>query len=122
MRSLRVFADGVLVAGDVRDATRFFDRFKGLMWQLALEPGAGLLLQPGGSVHTFGMRFPIDVFFLDRDSIVLGVHERVAPKRVCFAPYGTRSTLELWAGARADAAIKLRQRLRFEDGGYRALP
>ena len=95
---LQVFADGVLVADEVRAATRFFDRLRGLIWKRRLGRGEGLLLQPGGSVHTFGMRFAIDVLFLDQHYAVLDVCDNVAPNRMCLAPRGTRATLELRRG------------------------
>ncbi len=58
----------------------------------------GLLLVPGGSVHTLGMRFNIDVVFLNRQMRVLGVAENVAPWRIVIAPKDTMRVLELAAG------------------------
>lgn len=50
-----------------------------------LEPeaaGPGLLIPRCRSVHTLGMRFPIDVVFLDRQGVCLSVRRRVGPGRV----------------------------------------
>jgi uncharacterized protein len=45
-------------------------------------PGHALLLPRCRSVHTFGMRFPLDLIWLDRDGRVLRVDEAVPPWRV----------------------------------------
>jgi uncharacterized protein len=52
---------------------------------LALLPreraGAGLLIPRSRSVHTIGMRFPLDLIFLDSDSSVVGLRREVPPGR-----------------------------------------
>jgi uncharacterized protein len=74
-----------------------FTRMRGLLGRRGLAQGEGLLLQPAGSIHTFFMRFPIDVVFLDRDGRVLRVAESVRPWRTA-AARGARAVLELRAG------------------------
>lgn len=51
-------------------AERFFDRLKGLMGTKELNLDAGLLIKPCNSIHTFFMKFPIDVAFMDKDGQV----------------------------------------------------
>jgi uncharacterized protein len=72
-------------------------RMRGLMGRRALEPGSGLLLRPAPSVHTFFMRFAIDVAFLDREGRVLKVVPELRPWRVAGCR-GARQVLELAAG------------------------
>lgn len=72
-------------------------RLRGLLGRKPLRPGEGLLLSPCDGVHTFGMGYPLDVLFLDRDDTVLGWREGVRPWRACRQP-GARSTLELCVG------------------------
>ncbi|MGI9019117.1 MAG: DUF192 domain-containing protein [Solirubrobacterales bacterium] len=74
-----------------------WSRFRGLQLRAGLEPGQGLLLRPCGSVHTFFMRFAIDVVFLDAGWRILGVRERLGPWRTA-AARGAREVLELPAG------------------------
>ena len=112
--SFRVFADGALIADNVHAAIRFGQRLRGLIGHRRLDAGAGLLLDPGGSVHTFGMRFPIDVVFLDRHRYVLDARSIVLPNRMCWAPRRTRSTLELCAGACAQLNLRTGQQLSLE--------
>jgi uncharacterized membrane protein (UPF0127 family) len=78
-------------------ADRPFGRMKGLLGRRALASGEGLLLRPASSVHTFFMRFAIDVVFLDRDLRVLSIAHDVRPWRAAGRP-GARAALELPAG------------------------
>jgi uncharacterized protein len=41
--------------------------------------GEGLFLTPCGSVHMYGMRFPLDVAFLDRNGTVVAMYPSLAP-------------------------------------------
>jgi uncharacterized membrane protein (UPF0127 family) len=70
---------------------------RGLLGRRELPPGEGILLRPASSVHTFFMRFPIDLVFVDRELKVVGVRPRVAPWRMS-GQRGARATLELAAG------------------------
>lgn len=70
---------------------------KGLLGRRDLAQGEGLLLRPASSVHTFFMRFPIDVVFLDRDFTVVGIRKALPPWRVV-GRRGSQSVLELAAG------------------------
>jgi uncharacterized membrane protein (UPF0127 family) len=79
-------------------------RMKGLLGRRALSADEGLLLEPASSVHTWFMRFPIDVVFLDRELRVLRIAENVVPWRFA-AKRGARSALELPAGAAARAGL-----------------
>jgi|SRR5829696_2681088 len=56
--------------------------------------GAGLLLPRCRSVHTFGMRFPLDLLFLDEEGRVIELRRAVPPGRVIRCP-GAMAVLEL---------------------------
>lgn len=56
-------------------------RMRGLLGRSFLPYGEGLLLVPCNSIHTFFMRFPIDVLFLDRFHKVLKIVENLQPDR-----------------------------------------
>jgi uncharacterized membrane protein (UPF0127 family) len=57
------------------------ERMRGLKGRTSLSPTEGLLLERCRSVHTFGMRFPIDAVMLDRDLRVVTVR-RMRPRRI----------------------------------------
>lgn len=90
--------DGRCVARRVRMACSFHSRCVGLLSRRAIPQEEGLLLMPGGSIHTLGMRFTIDVVFLNRQMRIVGLAERVPPWRIRVAPRGTGRVLELAAG------------------------
>lgn len=92
-----VTAQGTLLA-NARVASTFCSRLVGLLAQRSLAPAEGLLLLPGGSIHTLGMRFAIDVVFVDARLVVLKVAPAVRPWRHVSAPRGTWGALELRAG------------------------
>ena len=75
-------------------------RLRGLLGRRGLGLGEGLLLQPAPSIHTFFMRFAIDVVFLDSHLQVVRVVESLRPWRAV-ACRRARAALELGAGEAA---------------------
>ena len=73
-------------------------RNKGLLGRDSLAPGEGLWIVPCESVHTFWMRFAIDLIYLDRRSRIRKLREAVPAWRLsaCLTAF---SILELPAGA-----------------------
>jgi uncharacterized membrane protein (UPF0127 family) len=59
----------------------FRERLIGLAWRRT-PPAQGLLLPRTRSVHTVGMRFPLDLHWLDREGAVVRVDRAVPPRRV----------------------------------------
>lgn len=97
---------GELVAGEVWAAMAWRERLRGLLGKDSLLDGQGLWLVPCWSVHTFGMRFPIDILFMDKANKVLALHENVSFSRIVIGPWHTHSTVELKAGTSEKLAIK----------------
>jgi uncharacterized membrane protein (UPF0127 family) len=75
-------------------AKDFRTRLRGLAFRDRSEVEAGLLIPRCASVHTFGMRFALDVFFLDADGEVISVRRSVAPRRVLWQR-GASAVLEI---------------------------
>jgi uncharacterized membrane protein (UPF0127 family) len=78
-------------------AESFRSRLLGLAWRDRTEAGPGLLIARCSSVHTFGMRFELDLYFLDRGGRVLAVRRRVPPRRVLWCR-GASAVLEIPSG------------------------
>ncbi len=83
-------------AGRVADNP--WTRLVGLLGRRGLEPGEGLLLRGEQAIHTFGMRFTIDVVYLDRDARVLRALHQLRPQRLGPFLRESRDVLELPAG------------------------
>jgi len=94
-------------------ARRFFQRLRGLLGRPALQMDEGLLLSPCAQVHTFGMRYALDVVFLDRRGQVLQCMVGLQPNRVA-GKSGARHTLEMASGSIARQALAVGDRLLWE--------
>ena len=88
---------GTVLATGMEVATTSARRSKGLLGRAGLAPGGGLWIIPCESVHTFFMRFPIDLVYLDRKNRIRKVRSEVGPWRVS-ACLSAHSVLELAAG------------------------
>jgi len=75
-------------------ADSFRARLRGLSLRDRADAGPGLLIPRCASVHTFGMRFDLDVFFLDAAGTVISERRRVPPRRVVWQR-GARAVLEI---------------------------
>lgn len=89
---------GVVLADRGWRATSVFARMKGLLGRQTLERGEGLHILPCNSIHTFFMRFPIDVLFLDRDQVILRAFPDLPPWRLTRIYPRAHSVVELPAG------------------------
>jgi uncharacterized membrane protein (UPF0127 family) len=94
---------GTTLGTRVRVADTSWSRMFGLLGETSLDPGGGLLIQPSSGVHTFGMKFAIDIVALDRQCRVLGAWTSVGPFRVAGLDWKTRRVLELPGGAIRDS-------------------
>jgi hypothetical protein len=72
-------------------------RNKGLLGRERLSPGEGLWIVPCEAVHTFAMRFPIDLVYLDRKHRIKKLRSEVPPWRLS-ACLSAHSIIELPAG------------------------
>ncbi|HUE69890.1 MAG TPA: DUF192 domain-containing protein [Pirellulaceae bacterium] len=89
---------GAVVIDRLEIATNFWQRLRG--WQFRSRPptGTGILLAPCNAVHTFGMRFDIDIAFLDRIGKVIAVKSRIVPWRFVLPVVAAQAVLEIPSG------------------------
>ncbi len=89
---------GRVVVESLELATSFWQRFCGWQFRAIPSAGSGILLTPCNSIHTFGMRFAIDVAFLAEDGRLLTVRSHVVPWRIVAPVRGARAVVELPSG------------------------
>lgn len=89
---------GTEVAGRVRVARSFRERLRGLLGSAPLRPGEGLLLYPCRGVHTFFMRYSVDVLFLDGQGRVTALSPGLPPWRARTGGLRATCALELAEG------------------------
>ena len=86
------------LATKVRKADHFVTRLVGLLKRTHLGPEEALWLMPSKGIHTIGMKFPIDVVFLDKDYVVIGAISGMVPYRISGVRLRGYSVLELPSG------------------------
>ncbi len=88
---------GADIATAVTVADTRASRRRGLLGRDGMDEGEALMLSPCIAIHTFFMRFAIDVIFVDRDSRVVRTVSRMRPWRMAIA-WRAHSVIELPAG------------------------
>ena len=83
---MRVFniSKNTILADNAELANTFLKRLIGLLNRKALNKGEGLVLSPSNCIHSFFMRFTIDVIFLDKAGKVIAALSSFKPFR--FSP------------------------------------
>ncbi len=78
-------------------ASSLVDRIVGLMFKSSIKNinGDGLLIDPCNSIHTFFMRFNLNVVFISQDNRVVKIIKNLKPWRMTFIYFGARKVLEL---------------------------
>ncbi|MFE9019928.1 DUF192 domain-containing protein [Streptomyces sp. NPDC007808] len=94
-------------------ASSYRARTRGLLGRDAVD--GALLLTPANSVHTLGMRIPIDVAYLDRHLRIIAVHT-MGPGRLGLPRLRSRHVLEAAAGAMAGWGARVGARVVVEPG------
>jgi uncharacterized membrane protein (UPF0127 family) len=94
-----IHRDGASIVPHTWRADNAWSRLRGLLGRKPLRADAqqALWLVPCGGIHTFGMRYSLDVVFLDRAGRVLACRQNVRPWRMR-ACRGAWQTVELAAG------------------------
>lgn len=88
-------------------------RRTGLLKHESLQDGEGLLIVPCEGVHTFGMKFAIDVLYLNKKRVVLKIKPEMPRRRMSFC-LSAHSVLELPAGMAARTGTVVGDQLEVE--------
>jgi uncharacterized membrane protein (UPF0127 family) len=111
---LQVKAGDRLVCSRCLSSPSVFFRMKGLLGRAHLPEGEGILLSSCNSIHMFFMKFAIDAVFLDKESRVVYLCERIAPWKISRVILSAKSVLEIPAGTVAKHGIRLGDVVVFE--------
>jgi uncharacterized membrane protein (UPF0127 family) len=107
---------GTVLADKVGVAASRTARAVGLLTRSGLEPGEALWIVPSRGVHTWGMRFTIDVLALDEGGTVIDAVSNLRPWRMRLPRRGTAGVLELPAGTLAASRTDVGHRIILEVG------
>ncbi len=86
-----------LVVRKVILCRNFWSRLRGLLGTEPLAQDAACWIEPCNAIHTFGMRYSVDVFFLDARGKVVGIKQNMKPNRLSRIYFGARVALEMVA-------------------------
>jgi len=105
---------GAVIAEHVDVADSHLTRAVGLLSRSGLASSEGLWIVPSRGVHTWGMRFPIDVVALDANGVVVDCVPAMKPWRMRLPRKGTLGVLELRAGRLAETQTTIGHVIRFD--------
>ncbi len=96
---VKISYKGKLLTNNVLVANTISSRMLGLMFKTKVQNGAdGLLIDPCNSIHTFFMKFPLDIVFMGRNGEVIKIIRNIVPWRMTCIYFKAVKTLELPAG------------------------
>lgn len=113
---------GLIMADRVTVASRRIERAIGLLGRSHLEVGEGLWITPCNGVHTWFMRFSIDVIAMDRNGVIVDAVSMLKPWRMRLPRPGAHSVLELPAGTLLDERTKVGHRIQLDRWNAAAAP
>ncbi|MBP7215872.1 MAG: DUF192 domain-containing protein [Candidatus Omnitrophica bacterium] len=96
-------------------AKSFFTRLKGLLGRKQLPQNEALIIQPCNAIHTFFMRFSIDVVFLDKNDVVIKVIHALKPFRITATYFKASKVIELPSGVLQATSTTESDILQFRD-------
>ena len=94
MKKVLIIKNGKVIIQNAEIADSFFSRFKGLMFKKSIAEDYALHIKPCNQIHTFNMRFSIDVIYLSETGKVIRIDENVKSNRVCKTVKGAKSVIE----------------------------
>lgn len=95
------------IAAKATLADSFGSRMVGLLRHTTLPTGEGLIITKCNSIHMFFMKFPIDVIFLDKSNIVVGLVENILPNRLSRIYWKATTAIEVPVGVIASTKTVL---------------
>ena len=98
LSAVNVSKGKVILARHVEWSGTSAERRRGLLGRSKLDPEEGMYLAPCQWIHTFWMKFPIDVLFLSKNGRVLAIHHGLRPFRLSRPVLRAQGVLELAAG------------------------
>ncbi len=110
---------GAVIATSAEVARTSSERRRGLLGRNGLPGGSALIIARCNAIHTIGMRFVIDVAFVDAQGCVRKIVYRLPPRRVAISPRA-RVTIEFAAGELEASALRVGDRLTLAPSTWRS--
>lgn len=105
---------GQVIAQRVKIAQDFKSRSAGLLNRSSLDEDEALLIKPCNAIHTFFMKFPIDIAFLDKKGKVVKTRENLCKNRLCSCIFHGYMVLEMKAMKLSKTSLNLGDLIKIE--------
>ncbi len=96
-------------AATIAECTRLADNpwsnFVGLIGKSGLPVGEAFLITPSSSIHTHFMRFPIDVLYVNKDDVIVGIDRNIKPWRFGHFYKRVKYVVEMAAGGAQNCQV-----------------
>lgn len=99
---VKIETDNIEIAKRVKVAKSFLGRAIGLMFSDSLGDYDGLLIQPTNAIHTFFMKYNLDVIFMNRKNEVVSIVREMKPWRHTKIYFRASKVLEMKGGTCPD--------------------
>ncbi len=110
MLGLRIVRTQAWLATQAKQADTMAAKMIGLLKHRSLPAGEALIIPGCRSIHTWGMRFPIDVIFVDRAWQVVALERRIGPCRLIGPAWRAWAAVEVTAGTIEQTGVRLGDR------------
>jgi uncharacterized membrane protein (UPF0127 family) len=117
MKKVAVILGNNIILNEVLLADSFFTRLRGLMFKKCIRESQGMLIKPCDQIHTFFMKFPIDVVFINKNGIVQEIIEDMSAGRTSRFVKQAGSVIEMNAGLIKKHSIKIGSFVEIRKGG-----
>lgn len=96
----------LIITENVKLANSIIDRMIGLMFKKEMRGFNALLIEPCNSIHTFFMRYDIDVIFLSKNNEVVKIIRNMRPWRLSWIYFRATKVLEMKGGTLPEEVVK----------------
>jgi len=96
---LNLSINNKIIATQIVQADSFEKKLLGLMFKKTMNKGEGIIFENSNWIHTFFMRIPIDVLYVNKKNIIVEIQQGLEPWRFCGPRFKANTVIELWPGA-----------------------
>lgn len=90
--------DKILIANEAIEAKSTVQKMKGLMFSSSMQGFDGMLFKRCNSIHTFFMKYPIDILFMNKEMKIVKIIRNLQPWRITRMYFSAYQALEVMGG------------------------
>ncbi len=105
-----------VIADMAKEAKSFWKQLKGLIGKKSFDSGSAMIFPKCKQIHTYFMRFPIDIIFIDEQNIVIAATENLGKNRISKHINASKCVIELPAGTINQSDLKIGDKILIENG------